>query len=1127
MADILTFDPASEFEILESFEFEEEVQRAEELRFFTLDEQLLDFQAKVLSSRKKPTKFEKMRVLEESDRYRQLYDKLIIPTDEEIGYKVDTVRKMIKVPWVTPIYSGFEYVPYPYATNWVPLMDRIQVRNPNYYNRLIAALPRPYRTVEQKGVPISTTTKLVNEAGEKSIHGMGQYVRTKGVIHDDGTSSVVKLPMPNTEDDIRIKGYYLSARGVDIPNPLSEHPFLSSTKPSALITDEPLVNVFPSIQAVLNHAVPTTTDPYGEGLKFLKLYDVRLDQVPWALWKQRFPPVDPISVTPEVISLSFPSSGDELAPPESLQKTYSSKWYPGLFHRYWIMRQEDAGLLAIKMYLSKASESGLVATNPVGEGPSAMYPDSTPEECMNFDSFDKLLESAVYRDPPYEDVKKAESDKKPIPSGKCVPAESVQRERTDFIYKNRKPWAEDQPDKIIREHLTLLKKYQLLKGEEQKVEYEKYTSRPESELKKDVLTILADKDRTPEDKAEAIQYLVNMIMPENELYLDKDGSFIVCSHTLAELRGEAEDRFTFYEKWASIVDGYRVCKFCSEQINADVLVAQDEFDGSGNVIKNYGKLDDETTQYLPDENVSAFNASLLELKQLFMLQNAGEAILYMILALLQILPTQATLVQIIQHIRKLSTLLRGSKLEKSVREKTEGTLGVCGAVILLLTHIPFIVPKRSFGLKVVKLSGFPRDTQDSDDAPVLDMLLYGLQSTYKQYSSTFVGETTAVLRAIASRPKDVRKEAVRLLTTAFAGFKLQLEMARERYVAPSEEIITQNLFLPLIHIEKLEYSPGERFGDEEVMAKCGVPRVHSVITGKLLPSVSQAPLELDKNLAPSRYLTYLTSEEFKIQKIRITEKDIRSRLALRLPKLLRSNKLDQFLERESIDGISVLTMLNRLLDVLSLEKFNLDVITKYRQISVFLETQINKSLLRDIAKGFVYELLHEVNKDKNKIQLGKAIDDAMLKDVVMNMLLFTKEQADRIVQEASTKEREKFKSTMRSMNDTERELTKMLLDIGMAPHIITNEYRILVAKEFNYPDPEEEYNRIMSMNDQNMPEDGHYENRDYVDNGDNPVNQNGYELEVDNGGYGEMNAYDIGDYDNQMGDADFDDGYGI
>lgn len=1108
MADILSFDPTSEFEILESFEFEEDVQRPEELRFFTLDEQLLDFQAKMLSGKKKPTKFEKIKIFEESDRYRKLYDKLIIPTDEEIGYKVDTIRKTINVPWVTPIYSEFEYVTYPYETNWSPLMDRLQARNPNYYNRLLTALPRPYRTIEQKGVPISTTTVLVDEGGITPIHAMGQYVRTKEVIHDDGTSSVINLPIGNTEDDIRIKGYYLGGRGVDIPNPISEHPFLSSTKPSTLLTDEPLLNVFPSISAVLNHGVPTTTDPYTEGLKFLKVYDVKLDQIPWNLWKQRFPPADPVSASPQILSIKFPSSGEDLAPPESLQKTYVSKWYPGLFHRKWIMGQEDSGLLAVKMYLSKASDSGLVPTNPVGEPLSVQYPDSTIDECMNFDSFDNLLASGVYRDP-----------------GKCVSVESIQRERSDFLYKNRQPWAEDQPERIIKEHLILLRKFQLKKEEEKKVKYEKYVSRADSELRKDILTVLADGERMPEDKADAIQFLINMMMPTNNVYLDNDDSFLICSHTLAELRGEMEDRAVFYEKWATSVDGFRVCKFCGAQINNDVYIAQDDFDGTGNVMKNYAELDTKT--FIPDDNVSLFTSSLLELKQLFILQNAGEAIIYMLLALLQILPTQSNLLPILQHIRKFSNLLKARKVEKQVREKTEGILGICGMVIILLSHVPFLIPKRSFGLKTVKLSGFPRDTQDPEDAPVLDMLLYGLQATYKQYSSTFVGETTQVLRAIATRPKDVKKDAIRFLSSAFSEFKFQLEIARERYIAPAEEVVTQNLFLPLIHIPKLEYSPGERFGDEEIMSKCNVPRVKSVIYGKILPSATQAPLELAKNLLPSKSAKYLKPDEFSITKIRITDKEIRSRLSLRLPKLLRSNKLDTFLERETVDAISVLTMINRILDVLSVEKFNIPTITKYRQISVLLETQINKSLLRDIAKGFLYELMHDVSKDKNKIQLGKAIDDAMLKDVVMNMLLFTKEEADKIVLSATTKEREKFKSTMRSMNDTERELTKMLLDIGMAPHIITNEYRILVAKEFNYPDPEEEYNRVMAEQDENMPEDGHYENRHYVENGDIPVNQNGRDLEVDNGGYGELAAYDIGDYNNQSGDADFDDGYGI
>jgi len=44
MEGILVFDPTSEFELLETIDdFQEQITRPEELRFFTLDEQLQDF----------------------------------------------------------------------------------------------------------------------------------------------------------------------------------------------------------------------------------------------------------------------------------------------------------------------------------------------------------------------------------------------------------------------------------------------------------------------------------------------------------------------------------------------------------------------------------------------------------------------------------------------------------------------------------------------------------------------------------------------------------------------------------------------------------------------------------------------------------------------------------------------------------------------------------------------------------------------------------------------------------------------------------------------------------------------------------------------------------------------------
>jgi hypothetical protein len=46
MADVLVFEP-TEFEVLETFDFEEEVQKPEETRFFTLENQLTDYFEKV------------------------------------------------------------------------------------------------------------------------------------------------------------------------------------------------------------------------------------------------------------------------------------------------------------------------------------------------------------------------------------------------------------------------------------------------------------------------------------------------------------------------------------------------------------------------------------------------------------------------------------------------------------------------------------------------------------------------------------------------------------------------------------------------------------------------------------------------------------------------------------------------------------------------------------------------------------------------------------------------------------------------------------------------------------------------------------------------------------------------
>ena len=1127
MADVLTFDPATEFEILENIpDFEEEIQRPEELRFFTLDEQLLDYQSKVLSGKKKVSKFEIKRMYKDVSRLRDIYSKLIVFEDTESGYIVDTERKSIHVPWVTPIYSNFEYVAYPYSENWAPLMDRSQVYNPNYYNRLLVAIPKPYKTTESTGRPIFEKTVLVNEEGGSAIQALGTYSRTKGVIHEDGTFDVIPLEVLNTADDIRIKGYHLGKRDVEIPNPLKDHPFLASNNPSKVITNDPLLEIFPSVQAILNHAVKTTTDPYGEGLKYLKVYDVKLNQIPWKLWKERFPPVDQVSGTPSILSIKFPETNEIIAPSDNIRKQYMLPWSEGVFPRHWLMKQEDGGLLTVKMYLSKVGQAGLVPPEVQGDKLKPSETPSTPEECLIIDNFDTFLNSGIYRSPDTSVVSSAVDKGKPIPPGICVSVDYVQQEIVGLTSSGKTAWRETSGTELLEEHVKLLRRFQVETQKEKDVKYEKYGGNPESEIRKDVVTILNDPNRTPEDKATDIQTIVNMIMPVNEVYLDKDESIIICNHTLAELRGDLEDdRLKFYSKWTTIVDGGRVCKFCGEQINTDVFIAQDEFDSNGGVVINYETL--ETQLFQGQSNISSFTNSIRELGKLFSLENAGESVLYLLLSLLQVLPEPGQILPVLQYIRKLATVLRANKkIEKSVRERVEGLTGIVGAVILLQTHTPFLIPRRSINGRIFKTSGFPRDTNEPTESPVLDNILSVLRSTFEEFPSTFSGPVTSLFRSLIATPKSIRGEAVRFLTQAVVEFKPQFESAKEKYIAPTAEEEVSTLTLPIIKLEKIEYSPSERLGSEELMMKCGISRPLSIMTSKFPPKVSQDPIELAKNLLPSSQATYIQPSVVEETLLSVEEKEVRRRLSMKLAKITKSDKIEKFLARDTIDAVSILTMMNRILDILSKQDFSLESLKQYRTAVSNLDMRKNASLLRDTAKGLLYELSQEIAKDKNKVSIGKALDDALLKDVVMNMLLYTDDEARRISEAARTKEREAFKRHMRSMNDTQREITKMLLDIGVAPYVITNEDREIFAREYNYPDPEEEYNQIIQQQDEQKPEEGYNDTRDFVEDGVRPLNVLGQEMEVDHGDYGDRYVRPYDDWANVVGDADFDGGYG-
>ena len=106
--------------------------------------------------------------------------------------------------------------------------------------------------------------------------------------------------------------------------------------------------------------------------------------------------------------------------------------------------------------------------------------------------------------------------------------------------------------------------------------------------------------------------IINSI--KNNLHFDGLDNFLICEHTLSNLRGDLEDdSFEYYEKWATVDEGFRCCKFCGERLDAGVYATQDDFDEDGNVIITREKL--EVSQSIP--HAADMISDIQKLKGLF------------------------------------------------------------------------------------------------------------------------------------------------------------------------------------------------------------------------------------------------------------------------------------------------------------------------------------------------------------------------------------------------------------------------------------------------------------------------------------------------------------------------------
>ena len=1001
--EFLTFE-ATDVELIgDVIEFDEEVQRGEKVRFYTLDEQMNDaFEHMIPKGRTTRAQLEKLD--KEVDRIRDLYSTYVSPTSE--GYDVIVPKSLRSFPWVVPLTSGQGHATYSFAERWEPLFTEDAIRQPNGYVRMLTSLPSPYVNDVGTPYPVDRPTEFAyreaveeqGENGDTSRRVLPRFVMNKTRRHEDGRVDIVPLPVDGTADPGPFIGYWLKKRSLPIPDPLPDHRFLASNESSFIETTEPLADVVPQMDAVLMHGVPVTTDPYGEGRKYLKIYDVALEAVPWGLWKQRFPKVALVDTMPPPIDVAFPE--DKPVPPSSnIVEQYGQPYFPGISPRSWLMNQVDGGRLVVKMIQSLAGDAGTVEMLPVAEMGDIRFPDVEDDQCT--------LVGKTFHDFAMQGVIRQWDLGKNRYNRKCLPLDIVKQERHQVGYRNRQQWKESTQKDILGEYTRVLAAYRVPKSTAKGVEYVKQVTRAVSQLRQQVVAVLADEDRFPEDKLKAINLLTREAPHTAGQVVDAEGLFVVCDHTLSILAGDmAKDRLAFYDTWTARVDGARVCKICGEHVNNDVLVHQEDFSEEGRALKHADALE---TNTFHGAATTTYTTSLRAMQGFFDLEEPADGTMFLLISLLQLLPSQDQILPVLQEAHEIAAAIKA----KDSGGKARGMIGIAATALLLQTHTPRLVPRRSFGPLPLKIDGFPRDT-DVDKAPtVIDSLLTVLRKTFEAYPTSFKGPSVSVMRGVLSDAPTIRKGVIAILKKMMPKFAAPL--ARAKTEAMQNPVATPPVGLVPVML------PPTKLGTVTSFPACAGPR--SMWADPREPVVRQPAVPLDSGIRP-RASTHAMKQGVVVPKALVPTpvKDIQRRIKLvAQPRTTGDTWHTNLLIAQRISNA-----------------FGLDVDVDSIDI-----TQ-SPDLLRDIADGLVRELIATLARDPIK---KRAYEELREKDITLFALLASLKEATTETNTLRAKERHLFTDRMRDMTDSYRQITKDLLDRGMAPHILTNADRDIFAAQ--------------------------------------------------------------------------------
>jgi hypothetical protein len=543
----------------------------------------------------------------------------------------------------------------------------------------------------------------------------------------------------------------------------------------------------------------------------------------------------------------------------------------------------------------------------------------------------------------------------------------------------------------------------------------KTPARPESIRRKEVLVIQNDPERYPEDKLRDIRELLRETTVTNNVFSDPDGSFVACGHTLDLLGGAlAADRRTFYDKWTARIDGFRVCRFCSEQINNDVYVDTEEYDEEGFLIRSSDALEGQSHS---SSGIADFVTGLRRLQPLFIMDQPHDDTVFLTLSVLQVLPTAEMLEPLLKLGRQITN--KGSA-DQIARFK--GMVGLATAALVIQCHIPSLVPRRSFGPRPLVLSGYPRDTDKPAEYTIVDTLMGVLRKTFEAFPISFTGSSKSVIRAILNKPSEVKNTVIKLLSDTSPLMKstspvTELLARAKAYVAASPPVEQPKTLIPVV-------TPPKEFGTITSYEAC--PSVRPIWTSGRDPRVVQDQVPLRPGIQAARNaIPVPPTPSERVIPAPIPKAEIRTRLSTGT-KLASKIKVGN-------GARTNLLLASRLADM-------------FRQPAPVRAVDPAQSAdeQRDIAKGFVFEQLADIRATPAK---QAKLDELAGKDVALYMLQADYREEKSLANKLRATERLKIVEDLKKKSDTERELIQQLLSIGAAPYLLTQSDRSIFAQE--------------------------------------------------------------------------------